>query len=57
MNDKAFEYVYNNFDKLRTIDDMQILDSIADSLHIRTGKLIDYINTIWYTKFNMKYYV
>ena len=57
MNDKAFEYVYNNFDKLRTIDDMQILDSIADGLHIGTGKLIDYIETIWYTKFNMKYYV
>ena len=57
MKDKAFEYVYNNFDKLRTIDDMQILESIADSLHIGTRNLIDYIETIWYTKFNMKYYV
>lgn len=55
ISKKLFNYCYDNFERIREFDYPQCTDV---ALHFNCGvaDVYDAINTIWYTKFNMKYY-
>lgn len=55
ITDTEFDYAYKNYDNIKSLQ-YEHLNTIARVNNLSTGNLIDAIEIITLTKFNLKYY-